>query len=193
MKFKLLKGAFVGLIFSVSCLFNMANAGLITSISGLNIGGTTYDVTLHNSTVTSWLDLWDVNDNGIFGDDASVFATPPTFWGSLGAAASAAFAIITALDDTDWTGGNAGNSDRVYVAYGIASNGNLLTVGDANISLDTDTLATLAVSRSAKDNSSVVFASFELSGITTVPEPSTLAILALGMIGLASRRFKKQA
>ena len=28
---------------------------------------------------------------------------------------------------------------------------------------------------------------------TNVPEPSTLAIFALGMIGLASRRFKKQA
>ena len=27
---------------------------------------------------------------------------------------------------------------------------------------------------------------------TSVPEPSTLAIFALGMIGLASRRFKKQ-
>ena len=29
-------------------------------------------------------------------------------------------------------------------------------------------------------------------GVTAVPEPSTLAIFALGMIGLASRRFKKQ-
>ena len=28
---------------------------------------------------------------------------------------------------------------------------------------------------------------------TVVPEPSTLAIFALGMIGLASRRFKKQS
>ena len=30
-------------------------------------------------------------------------------------------------------------------------------------------------------------------GVTSVPEPSTLAIFALGMIGLASRRFKKQS
>jgi hypothetical protein len=29
--------------------------------------------------------------------------------------------------------------------------------------------------------------------VTSVPEPSTLAIFALGMIGLASRRFKKQS
>lgn len=32
-----------------------------------------------------------------------------------------------------------------------------------------------------------------LDDSTTVPEPSTLAIFALGMIGLASRRFKKQS
>jgi len=31
------------------------------------------------------------------------------------------------------------------------------------------------------------------AGATAVPEPSTLAIFALGMIGLASRRFKKQS
>jgi hypothetical protein len=31
------------------------------------------------------------------------------------------------------------------------------------------------------------------SGPASVPEPSTLAIFALGMIGLASRRFKKQS
>jgi hypothetical protein len=31
------------------------------------------------------------------------------------------------------------------------------------------------------------------TGLVSVPEPSTLAIFALGMIGLASRRFKKQS
>jgi hypothetical protein len=30
-------------------------------------------------------------------------------------------------------------------------------------------------------------------GTTSVPEPSTLAIFALGLIGLASRRFKKHS
>ncbi|MFT5755818.1 MAG: hypothetical protein ACI9LM_000530 [Alteromonadaceae bacterium] len=31
------------------------------------------------------------------------------------------------------------------------------------------------------------------AGVNNVPEPATLAIFALGMIGLASRRFKKQS
>jgi hypothetical protein len=36
-------------------------------------------------------------------------------------------------------------------------------------------------------------ATFSVVGPVDVPEPTTLAIFALGMIGLASRRFKKQS
>jgi hypothetical protein len=42
-------------------------------------------------------------------------------------------------------------------------------------------------------NSSFVDAGSFLIKVVEVPEPSTLAIFALGMIGLASRRFKKQS
>jgi len=43
--------------------------------------------------------------------------------------------------------------------------------------------------------SSNIFSNYgvALVRVTEVPEPSTLAIFALGMIGLASRRFKKQS
>lgn len=45
---------------------------------------------------------------------------------------------------------------------------------------------------SAHSDSGVGFAEIAFEGVkSTVPEPSTLAIFALGMIGLASRRFKK--
>jgi len=44
------------------------------------------------------------------------------------------------------------------------------------------------------DNSFAGLSEIRFDGtLTSVPEPSTLAIFALGMIGLASRRFKKQA
>ncbi len=42
-------------------------------------------------------------------------------------------------------------------------------------------------------SSSTAFISASFVDSTSVPEPSTLAIFALGMIGLASRRFKKQS
>jgi hypothetical protein len=47
-------------------------------------------------------------------------------------------------------------------------------------------------SYSTNKNNTLRFAS-ALVRSNVVPEPSTLAILALGMIGLASRRFKKQS
>jgi hypothetical protein len=42
-------------------------------------------------------------------------------------------------------------------------------------------------------NEGYCFSTATNCGISSVPEPSTLAIFALGMIGLASRRFKKQS
>jgi hypothetical protein len=39
----------------------------------------------------------------------------------------------------------------------------------------------------------VDFTAFAYGDVTSVPEPSTLAIFALGIMGLASRRFKKQS
>jgi hypothetical protein len=42
------------------------------------------------------------------------------------------------------------------------------------------------------DNDNNVYFSLAIKA-TDVPEPTSLAILALGMIGLASRRFKKQS
>ncbi len=43
-----------------------------------------------------------------------------------------------------------------------------------------------------EDNASLTLYFNEMKNVSDVPEPSTLAIFALGMIGLASRRFKKQ-
>jgi len=50
---------------------------------------------------------------------------------------------------------------------------------------------------SYSDSTSLVYSTMlikndTLGNATTVPEPSTMAIFALGMIGLASRKFKKQ-
>jgi hypothetical protein len=46
---------------------------------------------------------------------------------------------------------------------------------------------------SARDTGQQEFGWYLVKNTTEVPEPSTLAIFALGMIALASRRFKKQS
>ena len=42
-------------------------------------------------------------------------------------------------------------------------------------------------------DNSITYTDIAFKGVTSVPEPSTLAVFALGMIGLASCRFKKQS
>jgi hypothetical protein len=67
-----------------------------------------------------------------------------------------------------------------------------ITDGDTSININTN---------NPSNNDNIFLAGFYVSGVasfnekppTGVPEPSTLAIFALGMIGLASRRFKKQS
>ena len=42
-------------------------------------------------------------------------------------------------------------------------------------------------------NNYIGYVNYEINGVASqVPEPTTLAIFALGIMGLASRRFKKQ-
>tara|TARA_B110000503_G_scaffold56880_1_gene91053 strand:+ start:723 stop:1196 length:474 start_codon:yes stop_codon:yes gene_type:complete len=85
---------------------------------------------------------------------------------------------------------------------------NILTASEGNSTNDTGNLLG-AINLSAFENQTVRLnfvwdipqqftgpAFFQLDNIrssTSVPEPSTLAIFALGLMGLASRRFKKQA
>lgn len=51
----------------------------------------------------------------------------------------------------------------------------------------------LSQNRDLSRDRGFVWADWSQSVITPVPEPSTFAIFALGLIGLASRRFNKQA
>jgi len=73
----------------------------------------------------------------------------------------------------------------------------LIQSGPNSYSFDLTTLLqpmfgqTVRVSFEQQDNLYHFNASLDNVSLTTVPEPSTLAIFALGIMGLASRRFKK--
>jgi hypothetical protein len=61
-----------------------------------------------------------------------------------------------------------------------------VTTSAAHVNTNSDIWGTSNVSNGA-------VGAYMVREINSVPEPSTLAIFALGMIGLASRRFKKQS
>ncbi|WP_259368621.1 PEP-CTERM sorting domain-containing protein [Colwellia sp. BRX10-4] len=86
---------------------------------------------------------------------------------------------IVAADNGDrysWTLRSLGLGDIAYV-----SNGNNLSSGESSMWADDTTTYSKAVRNFAEN----------AGATTSVPEPSTLAIFALGIMGLASRRFKK--
>ncbi|MCJ8295494.1 MAG: PEP-CTERM sorting domain-containing protein [Colwellia sp.] len=263
MKFKLLKKALIGIIFFVSCLFNVSNAGMIlfvddtdgrgtsstwlTSLSNLgysyhyeaisvngnpisilnnydaviwSIGDRAFEnlTTTNVSTLQTYLDgggnllyagghsVYDEDFAGSFIDtylglsgydfnmpsfnnssisngtghsitgtniyDLQVMPAPTTHGGTM----MSAFNVSTAESMmTSPAGGPfiaAVNETEIYSAMTWGFDLNMLAQQSEREQLLGDSLSYM---------------------ITPVPEPSTLAIFALGMMGLASRRFKKKS
>ncbi len=75
------------------------------------------------------------------------------------------------------------------------SNANLQYIGDGSGDIRLSVRYSAQNNRfsGAVDNLSLCSGGCGQTGATNVPEPSTLAIFALGVMGLAARRFKKKA
>mgnify|MGYP002700338185 FL=1 len=212
MKFKLFKTSLATLVLSVTCFINSAAAGLILDIneSGSDLvvswsGSLDLDSAVFDATRTN------VNNNGIYGSltDIEDLLIVAGNGGSMDDYNLAPFTLIPTLDP--FTGGSLSNGiiagDHLFIDFNKDSfrqiwltsgyqsgqfisgsntfaGATLLSLG-ANVgvynwawanNIASDTL-TLRIGQPTEE----------------VPEPSTLAIFALGMIGLASRRFKKQS
>jgi hypothetical protein len=198
MKFKFLKAACAGLILSVSAF---SNAGLITfngtasdgdytSLPGsyteagftlTNNSGSNYFVDNDFSTnLNSWDD--DVLEfNSLTSSQATLtadgninFDFSSAFLGSFNSAASLTFEGFFA----------GGGSITQTFSLGLNTRALFNFTGFNNLS-------SLVIS-APTDGMFALMDDLTVSA-SSVPEPSTLAIFALGIIGLASRRFKKQS
>jgi len=79
------------------------------------------------------------------------------------------------------------------LAYDVTDSSLWVTGWNSNILSKFSSTGTLLSTTTFGGTSSSYAFGMEFDNSVDVPEPSTLAIFALGMIGLASRRFKKQA
>jgi hypothetical protein len=184
MKIKFLNTAVAGLVLSISCLVNFANAGLILSDSTVvNTAGQNYSQTFNVAGFENHTNLvFAVEARGDYGtqsDEFIEFFIDAISFGDfdyntagvtsvVGPTGSAEFDYIMnfsfTISDTDWNTQYA-NDSQLQVQWT-----NSPTVGSAG----------------------GYYVDFSLTGNpSVVPEPSTLAIFALGILGLASRRFKK--
>jgi hypothetical protein len=204
MKFKFLKTTFFGLVLSVS---GFANAGLITDLSEkdwLAVGDSL--ITYDSSTGLEWLDLSVTRGNSILQTEQESFygsfrwatsteieALFDNVIGGVGFRSSAnlddvalgnEFLNLFSRSTNNFAQGVSRGSPVPTLGYGlgyVSTRTSSVTVNDpgSNCCWD-ETINRLNVGS-------------WLVRRADIPEPSTLAIFAFGMIGLASRRFKKQS
>lgn len=207
MNIKMLKTALVGLVISVS---GFANAGLIEFSDRAS-----FETAIGTSTTIDFeADLqssWTYNTNFVEGN---VVITPSSnyqyigdfdelsnnnnqwnTWGSdflLGEAVGHTIQFNTAVNAFGLDFGGNGNgtfnfqldNGEQFSATSSGQFGEYNFIGVTSTSSFTSVTWSSSNSRIAADN--IIYSTID------VPEPSTLAIFALGIMGLASRKFKKQ-
>lgn len=188
MNFKMLKAAFAGLVLSIS---GFASAGLIEhsyiGATGINVDtnpGSTFDLIITDSFLIDSLVVEIELSGSVFWTDLDLFLsngfTTVQLLNSIDNDASGLFDV--SFDDLSPT-----NLPSTGSAVGSYSPLNALSAFNGQSIAGTWTL-TIVDDYVPGENNSLV--SFNLKA-TEVPEPSTLAIFGLALIGLASRRFKK--
>lgn len=163
--------------FSLAIATNEINAAAVSSIKGLDIGGTTYDVNFHS--LTTFQALWDNDGDKTFGDgDGSVFNTAPTFWGDPDMAELAASQIMNYLGSTHTVNGGG---DAFYVPFEWGPFTTVTIAGDAHPAPETEIFTTT----SGVDYESVTAGGFASFTVTAIPVPAAIWLFGSGLLGLA--------
>ena len=182
MKLKFLNTALTGLILSINCLVNSANAGLILSDSTVvNTVGQDYSQTFDVTGFENYTNLiFTVNARGDYGKLNSEFVEffiDDISFGTFNYNTAGVTSFV----------GPTGSSTYDYVmdfSFTISDvDSNTVYANDSELTVKWDNAENVY----SKHES---YVNFSLSGVL-VPEPTTLAIFALGLLGLASRRFNK--
>ena len=188
MNIKMLKATVAALVLSVSCF---ANAGLIVDLYGDVDGGYSFfggegitDVSISGSQFWTQSFVLDgtVQSASIEIGHAQLGYFMPADWGLY---LDGTFVnILTDMDVCDGAGsGTGGCAWEGSYTVDILNLSNLSTLQDG--------VANFEIRANSSDGWSLDYAKLSIE-TASVPEPSTLAIFALGIMGLASRRFKKQ-
>ncbi|MEW6995267.1 PEP-CTERM sorting domain-containing protein [Colwelliaceae bacterium MEBiC 14330] len=216
MNLKMLKATVAGLVLSVSCF---ANAGLIIQADSVTTNMGEYSATYLANDAIDQSGLSIGYTSGVSDFDTYLSLNPThiadsnTWFSSVGVSSGyfdlslgGMFNISSlALWNESQTSGQGVNTFNLYAANNIDFNASTLLGSFAAIE-GTQTAQVFNFSNTLASHfrievlsnhgssccTGIMEIAFEKS-VTDVPEPSTLAILALGVMGLTSRRFKKQA
>jgi len=208
---KFLNTALAGLILSVSCLVNVANAGLIVDIVDDGNGFAKFSLSGSSTNLSPYHQAGD--GAWVHGYNSVIGLFDTSFSGGM-------YTLSNNTSSFSVNGSQVATFTDIRFSQGIDGLFGLIT--STNIQVNSN----VAFSWAGEFNSNMQYSTFN-SGTyafddwgyyfghrraleggytinvgnvstanndpTNVPEPSTLAIFALGIMGLASRRFKKQA
>jgi hypothetical protein len=198
MNLKMLKMAVVGVALSMS---SFANAGLVL-LADLSVANT---ITITATSETSLGTVSGGDGQGFYlADffDAAFSLSNTLISGNLTSAKETSDNSPGLYSESTSTGLNVWSFARGFSMTFTA--GELAFSGQASWTVDAASY--LSALNGAQDGNvyapafndgqianATLIGTWEVIGATDVPEPSTLAILELGLMGLASRRFKKQS
>ena len=182
MNIKMLKAAFAGLVLSVS---GFANAGLITQTQTQTIDFEDFSFSFN---VNDW----------VMGSESTLLLEVKSDF-SVDASFEYFELIVEGISLGDWFNGNSDSKTSFEDTNTLINTYNFNTADTNNylsdnvFAFDVNLSDEVHVQWGSQDGTPpYVMATYTYDSVG-VPEPTTLAIFALGLIGLASRRFKKQS
>jgi hypothetical protein len=168
---------------SVEATINGSSVFTVNNDFGTGVVGLGVDLTANATDVflQNWNFTVDVFDSGF-----SLGWTETTKADQFGNISGSSDLLSITISDFDWIGPQLNISNVILDSFNSSS-------GNSN-TLFSFTNDSVTVNFSAMNNSDMYTFNIDTTpAVNAVPEPSTLAIFALGMIGLASRRYKKQS
>jgi len=166
------------LLLTLTAATEEASAAVVTSLSGLDINGTNYDVTFHVDGA-SFNSLFDGNGDRIVGDGS--LGKTPLFFGDFNGAKFAATRIISALGTTDII---LSSTDWFFVPYGYnPTNQLILGWNDGSGQPSTDLLPAVTFNDPNNASGFVPYVSFAL---TSVPLPASLYLMSAGLFSIGA-------